>query len=376
MSVIKEKNPKKWTKDGRKWYFDVYYTDMYGNRKEKKSKMYKSSTQAEKAKHDFLNSIKTKDIVNEDITFVSLYDEWLNFKHQSVKESTFYVCKKKCDKHILKFFSPYKLHSIKLNSIHDWKKEIKKCDMTLRSENMIIGYLKEILEYAKDNYDFDNKIVAKIQKNRCDIIPVNKITDNYLTYDDYKSFIKSVDDEFYKLIFEFLYYTGLRIGEMFALTWNDINLDKKVLSIKKSLSTKIDNKKYIITTPKTKNSIRDIDLDDNLVEKLKEHYNHEKKIYNFSKEMFIFGNVRYIAETTLRRKLNKYLNIANIKNKITLHGFRHSHVSLLIYLGCDIYEVAERIGDTVEMVEKIYYHMFPDKKSHTVKVLNNLKNAR
>lgn len=66
-------------------------------------------------------------------------------------------------------------------------------------------------------------------------------------------------------------------------------------------------------------------------------------------------------------------------HKISPHGFRHSHASLLFHLGCDSHDVANRLGDTVRVVENTYYHMFPSKKSNTVKVLNNLnmqKNER
>ena len=52
---------------------------------------------------------------------------------------------------------------------------------------------------------------------------------------------------------------------------------------------------------------------------------------------------------------------------------RHSHASLLINLGCDSREVTARLGDTVEVIERTYYHMFPDKKKHTIDVLNNFK---
>ena len=64
--------------------------------------------------------------------------------------------------------------------------------------------------------------------------------------------------------------------------------------------------------------------------------------------------------------------MAGVK-RITPHGFRHSHVSLLINLGCDSREVANRVGDTIQVIENTYYHMFPQKKNHTVSVLNNIK---
>lgn len=76
------------------------------------------------------------------------------------------------------------------------------------------------------------------------------------------------------------------------------------------------------------------------------------------------------------------MKLSNIKSKnpnykegnsiITPHGFRHSHTSLLINIGLDFKDVAERLGDTIRMVQTTYYHMFPEKKSLTVKALNNL----
>lgn len=134
-------------------------------------------------------------------------------------------------------------------------------------------------------------------------------------------------------------------------------------------------KGYKITTPKTSNSVRIIDLDDKLISLLKKHYERERKVYGFNKNMFVFGNVHYISSTTFRRKLNNYIDITNKTNNIksiTPHGFRHSHASLLIDLGCDSCDVAERLGDTVEMIERTYYHMFPEKKN-TVNILNKLK---
>lgn len=88
--------------------------------------------------------------------------------------------------------------------------------------------------------------------------------------------------------------------------------------------------------------------------------------------MFIFGNVRFLAQTTCNNNLKKYVKKANVKY-ISPHGFRHSHASLLINLDCDSYDVAQRLGDTPKIVENTYYHMFPKKKKHTLELLNNLK---
>lgn len=373
MAVFQEKNKDKWTTDGRSWYFKCYYTDMYGNTKQKKSKLYATKKEAQEKEIEFLFKVKTVDETDRDILFTTVYLEWLNHKKQRVKITTYYRIKKATEKHILPYFSNFKLHCIKTNSIYEWIDNLTTKGISLEYQNKIIVFLKEILEYAKDNYDFDNKIVSKIQTHRIEI-PQDKLKDsekNFWTYDEFKKFIEVVDDELYYLMFNFLYFTGLRFGEMIALNWNDINFEEKTVKITKSLSYKIEGQPYIITTPKTKNSVREIDLDDNLISLLEKHYNKEKNIVNFHKGMFIFGNVRYIPATSFKRKLNHYINIAIVKT-ITPHGFRHSHASLLIDLGCDSRDVSKRLGDTVEMIEKTYYHMFPKKKKLTIEKLNLL----
>lgn len=373
MAVYQEKDKSKWTKDGRKWYFITYYTDIYGVRKRKKSKMFITKSEAQEAERDFLIETKTTSTTDYNITFKEVFDEWLLYKKTQVKSTTYYGIKKNTQKHILSYFEKFKLHSIKTNAIIFWKKNVESTIDTINYQNSMIGYLIEILNYAKDNYDFDSKIISKLHKNKVEIVKDTKsnVDLNYWTFDEYNKFIKSVDEDIYYLMFTFLYYTGLRLGEMIALTWNDINFENKTLRINKTYADKVEDDIYIITTPKTTNSNRIVDLDDNLLKLLKRHYNNEKRVYNFNKDVFVFGNHKHIAPTTFRNHLNKYISLSNVK-KITPHGFRHSHVSLLINLGCDSRDVADRVGDTIEVIESTYYHMFPSKKARTVSFLNEL----
>ena len=375
MAVIQEKNKKKWTKDGRSWYFDTYYLDIYGNKKEKKSKYYRLRKEAEAAERDFLRNCNNNTEEN-DPSFESVYLEWFEFKKKSLKSTSAYRLKSSLNKNILLFFKKYKLHSVKINIINNWLNYLSNVGK-LEYKNKIIGYLKEMLNYARIYYDFDEKIINKIQPYKIEISYQKQKNSewNFLTYDEFEKFISIVDDKLYYLIFYFLYFTGVRSGEMIALTWNDINFQNKTLTINKSFTNKVENKVFDIIDPKTKNSIRTIDLDDDLLELLLEHYANEKKIYNFNKSMFIFGNVKYISPTTLGRKLKKKKKKAGIK-KITIHGFRHSHASLLIDLGCNSRKVADRLGDTVQMIESTYYHMFPHQKSATINALNNFKNKK
>ena len=369
MGVYESKKP---TKDGKKFYFRCYYKDRYGNNKQYESKKYKGVRECEKAERDFLSTVQYEDIPDYDISFEKLYYEWLTVKQDTIKTSTFYCLKKRTTRHILSFFENYKLHSIKEKEILQFKNSIINNNLCIEEKNRVIKYLKNILEYAHINYNFDLKTMNKLTiiKNE-NVAKEKQSTWNFWTYDEFKQFISVINDDFYYLVFNFLYFTGVRVGEFMALNWNDIDFENKILRINKTLTVKVEGQKYIITSPKTKNSIRKIDLSNNLLDLLSKHYEHEKKIFGFNKSMFVFGNIKHLPETTIRRYLDNYIKEADVK-RITIHGFRHSHASLLINLGLDFEDVAERLGDTVRMVQDTYYHMYPQKKSNTVKALNNL----
>ncbi len=379
MAVRQEKNKSKWTKDGRSWYFDTYYINEFGEKKEKKSKLFKLKREAEDAERIFLNNIDNNygtnsSKSNNKISFEYSYYDWLEFKKATLKEPSYVYIKTILNKWIYKKFKYYEdINKITSEKIIEWKNELNKECSSTEYRNKIIGYLKEYLEYCFENFGLDKKLFLKLQFFK--ITTRSKKNDaewNFWTYDQFQYFLPFVDNEFYKLVYSFLYYTGLRIGEMIALKWRYVNLEKKYIRVEFSFTNNLEDKPFGFVDPKTENSIRIVELDDELLEQLKKHYQSERKIYGFNEDYLVFGNVKHIAPTTFRRYLYKYIEKANIK-KITPHGFRHSHVSLLINLGCDSRDVAERIGDTVEVVEKTYYHMFPEKKKVPTNKLNELK---
>lgn len=373
--VYQEKNKNKWTKDGRKWYFKCYYTDMYGKRKQKVSKLYATKTEAQDEERLFIGKTNFKDETDHNITFQEVYEEWLDLKKSQLKSTSYYGRKKRADYHILSYFKPFKLHSIKINVIRNFKEHIMSLPFGIEYKNRLLIDLKDILTFACNNYNFDVKVLSKIYTVKIESVDKERISNwNFWTNTEFKKFISVVDSELYYVMFNFMYYTGLRLGEVIALNWRDIDFENKKLRINKTLSNKIEDQIYIITTPKTRNSLRVIDLDDNLISLLKDHKENQKQLYDFNEDMFVFGGARYIAPTSFKRYLYKYISIAGVK-KITPHGFRHSHVSLLIDIGCDSRDVAERVGDTISMVENTYYHMFPQKKGNVVKVLNRLNNS-
>ncbi len=371
MPVYNEPDRKKWTKDKRHWFFRCSYEDINGNKKRYKSKMYASQDEAKDAESEFLIKVRNHD-KHEDILFKIVIDEYLYYKKRSIKSSTYYGIETYINKHIRPTFDNKKISQIKKSTINLWLEYLEEQKYSVKYNNKIIGLCRELLNYTKDNYILDQKVITSLQSNKDENPSKEEKLTNFWDYKEWQKFIKNVDDEYYYLIFNFLYFTGCRIGEVMALNWNDIDFENKTININKTLNAKVGNNSYIITSPKTKNSIRKIDISDNLLTLLKTHYENEKKIFGFNQDMFIFGNITHLALTTLRTHLDNYIKKANVK-RITPHGFRHSHVSLLIHLDCNFRDVAERIGDTIQMVQNTYYHMYPEEKSKVVKLLNTLK---
>lgn len=358
-------------KKGNSWYYRRYYTDMYGKRKQRKSKLFLTKTIASEEERKFLVEVKNKDTVDNNLLFRAICLEWLSIKQNKVKVTTYYGIEKMVYKHIINSLGNTKILKININALNKWKNDIANT-LSIHRANTIITILKEILLYANEFYDFDKRIANTLIKIRDDTPKGEpKSKNNYWTFEEFTEFINIVDNDYYNLVFTFLYRTGLRIGELRALTWKDIDLETKKLYINKSMSKETFQSGSIIVTPKTLNSIRALDLDDKLITRMIEYRHQQTQYYDFNDTWLIFGGIKEIGLTTLRTKLDYYIKIANVK-RITIHGFRHSHVSLLINIGCDTKDVAERIGDTIKMVENTYYHMFPEKKKIIIERLNNI----
>lgn len=189
---------------------------------------------------------------------------------------------------------------------------------------------------------------------------------------DFERFIKEVQDIEYKAFYTFSFWMGTRRGETLALQWKDVDFNNKSVSIHKTVTKRIKNKDWALTTPKTKNSIRNITMPDVVVDILHTLYDKQKVMYGFNNEVFLFGYYRPMPEDYPRRYMEKLINEVNQDTKakidrITIHEFRHSHASYLINNMSDqftVYDIAKRLGDTVETVLSTYAHQFKnaDKK--------------
>jgi integrase len=194
------------------------------------------------------------------------------------------------------------------------------------------------------------------------------ITKEHGLYMDYLSFVT-------------LAYTGLRLGELLALKWSDIDFTKKTLRITKTYYNPNNGQTgYQLLTPKTKKSVRTISLDEDLIMLLKKH-RLEQRAIKMKQRMVYQDNNFIFAENTghprnmkqVINRLNRLLKRLDIDKHITPHSFRHTHTSLLIEAGAGVKEIQERLGHSdINTTMNIYAHMTKNVEEETSKRFSQL----
>lgn len=200
---------------------------------------------------------------------------------------------------------------------------------------------------------------------------VNEVKKEMLFFDkqEFERFISVEEDIVYKNFWNILYYCGLRLGEAQSLTWNDIDLNKNTISINKSVITRIKGHKYIITTPKTKSSIRTLPISKNISKSLKNLLKYYQSVDGFNYDWFVFGGYKILPSTTITKHKDINCEKANIK-RIRLHDFRHSCASLLINNGANITLVAKYLGHSkIDQTLNTYSHLYKNQLNEIVELI-------
>lgn len=346
------------------WYFRVYVEDKYGNKKQKERSGFKTKNDAKNAEIQFVKDANSN---SNELSFQELYDIYITDKKQKLKAQSLRATINRFEKHILPYFKDYQISKINHKVYINWKEEILKKQFSFKYNSSLHGCMVSILNYAVNFYNLDKNIASKVGNfAKGNYIP--KV--DFWTYEEFKQFISAVDDNLYSTLFKTLYFTGMRLGECLALNWNDFN--GSYIYVNKTIAKEKDNGNFIINSPKTRNSIRKIQLDIetiNLLNKLKEYY---KSSTNFSENWFIFGGPYPLSQSTIGRKKNEYCELANVK-KIRIHDFRHSHATLLLSMGVPITVISKRLGHSdITMTLNTYSHLIPEDEYKAVNMLNNL----
>lgn len=298
--------------------------------------------------------LKNKKILYKDWIYT-----WLLEKKDYIKESTYANYSNNIFNHIIPKLGNYYLNELNHKVIQDFLLELSKngrkdntgglAEKTIKDITIIIkGSIKKginedkikhielTFNYPKDNKE--NKLYVLTKREQ------NKIT-NYV--------LENINSRNIGLLISL--YSGIRIGELCALKWEDVDFKKNCLTINKTIQRvyiKDKNKnisKVIITTPKTKNANREIPINKEFLEIL-------KKVKSDKKHYVLTGSEKYIEPRTYRKYFNKVLNELKIKH-FNFHSLRHTFATNCISLGVDYKTVSELLGHAnVNITLNLYVH--------------------
>lgn len=272
------------------------------------------------------------------VRFEDIAEGWLEVKKNAIKESTYYNYVYNINKHLKPKFRRFRLGKLQKYNFNSFIEEKMK-DLSPKTVREITNVLKQILRYAMEEYN-------------C-VFKINSITSPRVEIDDIRILSKREKGKLERYCIKdgslrcmgilICLYTGLRIGEVCALKWENIDLDKKTLYVRNTLQRVYDEKrkttKIIIDKPKTKKSIRSIPISTklyNMLRPLKKQYQNE--------DFFLTGlSDKFIEPRSYQNIYKKILSDCEIK-EYKFHILRHTFATQCIEVGMDVKSLSEILG--------------------------------
>lgn len=322
------------------WFCKFYYTSFSGTRKQKKKRGFSLKREAQEWERAFLE----KQQGSPDMAFQALYDIYMEDMSHRLRQSTIKNMESVFRERILPYFKDKPIDTITPADIRTWQNiQIDKGysdGYLLRIHKAMVT----ILNYAVRYHDLLSNPCSKAGG-------IGKPTRSmaFWTLEQYNSFIQHIEDIKAKTALDLLFYSGMRFGEMIALTLGDFDFGADTISITKTFYQNT----HTTGPPKTENSVRLITMPASIMQEIRAY---TARIYGIKPPDRVFTFTDSLVKGNIKRGAEK----AGIP-RIRIHDLRHSHVSLLIELGFSPYLIAERIGDTVQMVNNTYGHLYPNR---------------
>lgn len=326
-------------KDGR-------WEGRYLKSKSKYGYIYGKSYKETKEK---LNFAKVNAENNNNETKVAvLCDNWLTYKEQYIKESSFVKYKNILEKYIKPYFNKISVHKIDEHIIEAFAKSLTVKGYSAKTVKITLSVLESVFLYSKIDVSF-KRIIPKKGQKEIHILSSN----DRLKFEKY--LLQGQDT--YKTGILLSLYTGIRIGELCALRWENIDLNMRIITINSTLQRIQDFKgtsgkktKIVITEPKTPSAKRTIPLPDFIIKKLKA-INPKN-----SSAFLLTGTERFTEPRTLTNIFKRILKESGVPD-INFHALRHTFTTSCIEAEFEPKALSEILGhSSVNTTLGIYTH--------------------
>lgn len=336
-----------------KWYINFYAKDKKGNNKKYKKSGFNTKKDAIEYEHEF-KKVKYNDPA---LQFKFLAAEYLKDHKINSKRSSHQSAANLFERFINPYFAELDILNITPGIIKDFinhLKEYKTANKTFMSYN----YFNSIYAQLSATFNYAIRFYG-LTSNPCHIVTKNFEKDtkkeyNTWTVEQFNIFVEYLENNCKNadiiIAFKLLYWTGVRMGELQALTFEDVDIKNKTIYINKTKSRVRGG--FDITSPKTKSSVRIIQLNASLVSELKDYMS---EIYKLKESDNVINYSREAIRHYLRPQVLNSLNLP----RISTHDFRHSHATHLINLGIDIVSISKRLGHvSPQTTLEVYSHVY------------------
>ena len=326
-----------------KWLIQYRYTDWQGKRRKSTKRGFATKLEAEEWLRNFL--------ITQNADFDEFWKMYCADMETRLREHTMRTKKYIVELKILPYFGKKRVNDITAADIRQWQNELIKKGYSPTYLKTINNQLSAIFNYAVRYYDLKSNPCVKagsMGKSKAEEM-------DFWTGEEFRKFIDSImNKRLSYMAFMTLYWTGMRLGELLALTPKDVDLEKRTISITKSYQRL--GRKDVITPPKTPKSKRVITIPEFLAADIKDYMD---SLYDLQEDDRLFPITKYYLEHEMQRGIKE----SGVK-RIRLHDLRHSHASLLIELGFSPLEIANRLGhEKVETTLNTYAHLYPNKQA-------------
>lgn len=298
------------------WFAKFNFKDWQGNTKLKKKEGFKTQREAKEFERDFLNKAKN----NSDMLFSILYKHYLDYCESRLKPTTLANKKVLIELKIMPYFKDMPINLIEPSTVMNWQNELLKQGYAETYLKTIHNQLSAIFNFAMKYYKLSSnpaRICGSMGKKNADSM-------DFYTRDEFEKFIEVFEEKpMSKVMLEILFWTGIRSGELLALTLADFDFESSTMCINKNYARH--EGADLILEPKTPKSKRIIPLPEFLTEMLMEYVN---RLYDIKPHDRLFQ----VTKSLLNYEMHRGSEKSGVK-KIRVHDLRHSHASLLIEMG-------------------------------------------
>ena len=346
--------------DGR-WEGRYYPTGS----KKYKSVYGKTYTEAKEK----LNKLRNEVLVPSARCFLLVVDilkMWLEAHKPSIKESSYAGYRHKLEKHLMPYFRELKYSNLDVSRVSTFVTDKLNEGLSPKYIGDMVTMIKTAAKWAEINYNYANLV-------RNAELPKKKRKESAVfTQEEQRKIVSTAKAERTNAACGIVLtlFTGMRIGEVCALKWSDIDFDMKVLHVTKTVQRirvygQERRTAVKVTAPKSESSVRDIPLPDFLINMLKEYRTADS-------DYILSGTEKFVEPRTLENRYKTLLKKANVPS-VNFHTIRHTFATNALQHDFDVKTLSELLGHSnANITMAVYVHSSMERKSACMERLQAL----